>query len=124
MTTKASRSNPWGLIAATSLEGTASGNLYIDDGESLTPNATLFVEFSLTHSALYAAARGTYNDTNPLANVTILGVPSTVSNVTLNGAALSSGWTYNSTTQVLAVTGLTKSTATGAWTNDWVLKWT
>lgn len=123
MTTRECRSNPWGLIAATSLEGTASGNLYIDDGESLTPNATLFVEFSLIHSALYAAARGTYNDTNPLANVTIMGVSSTVSSVTLNGATLSSGWTYNSTTQVLAVTGLRNSTRSGAWTNDWVMRW-
>ena len=44
MTTKECRSNPWGVIAATGLEGTASGQLYIDDGESLTPNATLWVE--------------------------------------------------------------------------------
>jgi alpha-glucosidase len=44
MTTRECRSNPWGLIAATSLEGTASGNLYVDDGESLVPTATLFVE--------------------------------------------------------------------------------
>jgi alpha-glucosidase len=44
MTTKECRSNPWGLIAASSLEGTASGQLYVDDGESLTPNATLWVE--------------------------------------------------------------------------------
>jgi len=47
MTTKECRSNPWGLIAASSLEGTASGQLYVDDGESLTPNATLWVEVSI-----------------------------------------------------------------------------
>lgn len=123
MTIRDCRANPWGLIAATSLEGTASGNLYIDDGESLAPNATLFVEFSLTNSALYASARGTYNDTNPLANVTIMGVPSNVTNVTLNGAALSAGWTYNSSSQVLDIKGLMNSTRTGAWTNDWVLRW-
>lgn len=44
MTTKASRSNPWGVIAATTMEGTAKGQLYVDDGESLVPNATLWVE--------------------------------------------------------------------------------
>jgi alpha-glucosidase len=44
LTTKECRSSPWGLIAASSLEGTASGQLYVDDGESLTPNATLWVE--------------------------------------------------------------------------------
>ncbi|KAH9214809.1 glycoside hydrolase family 31 protein [Leptodontidium sp. 2 PMI_412] len=123
MTTRECRSNPWGLIAATSLEGTASGQLYLDDGESLVQNSTLWVEFSLTGSSLYASARGTYNDTNPLANVTILGVSSSVSNVTLNGASLSSGWTYNETSQVLDIKGLTNSTSGGAWTNDWVLKW-
>jgi alpha-glucosidase len=46
MTTKECRSNPWGLIAATSLAGTASGQLYVDDGVSVSPNATLWVEVS------------------------------------------------------------------------------
>lgn len=123
MTTKACRANPWGLIAASNLEGSASGQLYIDDGESLTPNATLFVEFSLTNKALYASTRGLYNNTNPLANVTVLGVTSPVTNVTLNGAKLSSGWTYNSTSQVLDIKGLMNMTSAGAWASDWVLKW-
>ena len=47
MTTTASRKNPWGLIAASSLEGTAKGQLYIDDGESLVQNSTLWVDVSL-----------------------------------------------------------------------------
>jgi len=47
MTIKASRSNPWGIIAATDLEGTASGQLYVDDGESLVQNSTLWVDVSL-----------------------------------------------------------------------------
>lgn len=77
----------------------------------------------MTGSTLYASARGTYKDTNALANVTILGVPSPVSNVTLDGATLSSGWNYNSTSKVLAITGLANSTSKGAWSADWVLKW-
>ena len=139
MTTKECRSNPWGLIAATSLEGTASGQLYLDDGESLVQNSTLWVEvsfvyyslrylsnslkFSLTKSALYASARGTYKDMNPLANVTVLGVSNAVSTVTLNGETISSGWTYDSTTKVLGITGLNGATCSGAWSNDWVIKW-
>ncbi|KAH9219708.1 hypothetical protein DL95DRAFT_404459 [Leptodontidium sp. 2 PMI_412] len=123
MTTRDLRTNPWGLLAATSLEGTAKGNLYVDDGESIKPNATLFVEFSLTQSTLYASARGTYKDSNPLANVTIMGVPSMVSNVTLNGAALPSGWAYNGTTKVLSVKDLANLTSCGAWSNGWVMKW-
>jgi alpha-glucosidase len=64
-----------------------------------------------------------YNDTNPLANVTILGVGSKVNNVSLNGASISSGWTYDSSSQVLAITGLSNVTSGGAWSSDWVLNW-
>lgn len=44
LVTRDARKNPWGLIAALSLEGSAAGSLYVDDGESLVPNATLYVE--------------------------------------------------------------------------------
>ena len=45
MVTRDARKTPWGLIAALSLEGTAGGSLYVDDGESLVQaNGTLFVE--------------------------------------------------------------------------------
>jgi alpha-glucosidase len=46
LTTAASRRNPWGLLVGLSSEGAASGILYVDDGESLQPNATLWVEVS------------------------------------------------------------------------------
>jgi alpha-glucosidase len=82
------------------------------------------MQFSITKSALYASARGLYEDTNPLANVTIMGVLASVSNVTLNGAALTSGWIYNASTRVLEVRDLKNSTSRGAWASDWVLRWT
>ena len=45
MVTRDARRNPWGLIAALGLEGSASGGLYVDDGESLVQaNGTLFVD--------------------------------------------------------------------------------
>lgn len=44
LVTRDARKNPWGVIAALSLEGSASGSLYVDDGASLEPNATLYVE--------------------------------------------------------------------------------
>jgi len=123
LTTRECRQNPWGLIVAASTEGTASGNLYVDDGESVTPNATLWVDFSMTGNSLYASARGEYVDSNPLANITIMGVSSAVSNLTLNGASLTSGWTYDSESKVLEIKGLNNATASGAWASDWVLKW-
>jgi alpha-glucosidase len=81
-------------------------------------------QFSLTHSSLYASARGTYKDTNPLANITVLGVSSAVKSVSLNGAAVASNsWSYDSSSKVLEVKGLNGATSAGAWSKDWVLKW-
>ncbi|CAG8955439.1 hypothetical protein HYFRA_00010305 [Hymenoscyphus fraxineus] len=124
LTTRECRRNPWGLIVACGGEGSARGVLYVDDGESLVQDATLVVDFSLSGKTLYATARGTYKDTNPLANVTILGVQGGVSTVTFNGKALESGWSYNSTSKVLDVGQLNDVTANGAWASDWTLKWT
>ncbi|THV53748.1 hypothetical protein BGAL_0043g00340 [Botrytis galanthina] len=123
LTTRECRDNPWGLLVASSLEGTASGELYLDDGESLAPNATLWVDFLMTQNSLYASGRGDYVDNNPLANITIMGIPTSVNTVTLNGASLTNGWTYNSTSQVLDIKELSNVTSDGAWSGDWVLKW-
>lgn len=125
MTIRDARRNPWGVIAALSLEGTAQGSLYIDDGESVVQeNGTLFVEFTASGNALYASARGTWNDTNPLANVTVLGVQESVSTVSLNGASVDEGNVrYNDTSKALVVDGLGGLTSGGAWKEDWVLRW-
>ena len=82
-------------------------------------------QFTASNNALHASPRGMYSDGNPLANVTVLGVQSAVSNVTLNGAAVpASGVSYNATSKALSVTGLGNVTAaTGAWGAEWVLKW-
>ncbi|KAL9007473.1 MAG: hypothetical protein Q9180_009643 [Flavoplaca navasiana] len=125
LVTQDARNNPWGVIATLSLEGTASGNLYVDDGESVVQRkGTLFVEFTATHSSLYASTRGTYNDTNPLANITVLGVQNPVSNVTLNGVSVDEEKVnFNESSKALVVTGLNELTSGGAWMQDWVLRW-
>jgi alpha-glucosidase len=46
MTTAESRGNPWGLIVALDHCGQAEGRLYLDDGESLEPSATTWVQVS------------------------------------------------------------------------------
>jgi len=129
LTTRDSRLNPWGLIAVSGSRGQASGSLYVDDGESLVQNATLWVDFTLQGKSLYASPRGEWNDGLPLANITVLGVGESPSNVSFNGKAVvagsesGNGWSWNSTSKVLDVTGLGNLTVAGAWTEGWVLKW-
>lgn len=65
-----------------------------------------------------------YKDTNPLANVTVLGVQGAVTNVSLNGMAIpGSSFVYNESSRALTVTGLKNVTSAGAWSKDWVLRW-
>ncbi|KAI9806522.1 MAG: hypothetical protein M1833_003709 [Piccolia ochrophora] len=126
LTTREARDSPWSLLAALSLEDAASGYLYIDDGESVAPNATLWVEFLATASALHATARGTYTaETHPLANVTIMGVrDANVADVSLNGDNLpNDAWSFDGEKRLLSVTRLEERTADGAWAADWVLEW-
>jgi alpha-glucosidase len=122
-TTYDSRRNPWSLLVALSSEGTATGSLYVDDGESIVQNATLSVEFAATQGKLYASASGTYQDSNPLANITILGLAGQPAKLTLNGSPVSSGVNFNSASGSLKVTGLNNATSSGAWAQDWVLEW-
>lgn len=46
-TTTATRQNPWAILVALDSDGQAQGDLYLDDGESLLPNATKIVNVSL-----------------------------------------------------------------------------
>jgi alpha-glucosidase len=134
LVTRDVRNSPWSLLVALSGNGTASGSLYVDDGESIVQNATLSIDFKAnttdtetgsasSSSSLYASVSGDFQDTNGLGNVTILGV-SSVGNVTFNGNAVGSdSIAYNQDSKVLIVNGLLDLTQSGAWDQDWVLSW-
>lgn len=84
----------------------------------------LLGQFTASNNALYATGRGAFQDSNALANVTVLGVMESVVNVTLNGVEVPSGSVdYNETSKALSVTGLEGATSAGAWSGDWVLRW-
>lgn len=122
MTTRDARNTPWSLLTALCGEGAATGQLYLDDGESIYPNATLNVDFAASHSSLSASPLGNWKESNSLANVTILGVTTKPGAVTFNGKKVSSVH-YNSTSHVLSVSGLEQLTEEGAWSKKWALKW-
>lgn len=125
LTTAAVRASPWSLLVALDTSGEANGGLYLDDGESLEPEATAWVDFSVSKSSLAAMRSGDYDeDQNPLGYVTILGVEGDVSSVTFGGANLDAeNWHFDSTSHVLRVDGLDTLTKEGAWAANWDLSW-
>lgn len=122
-TTTECRNSPWSLLVALNGAGEATGSLYRDDGVSVVQESTLEVDFTASDNSLYASARGLFKDTNALANVTVMGVSSKPSSVTLNGEKISSGVNYDSSSKVLSIKGLQSATSEGAWAADWALSW-
>ncbi|KAI1265016.1 family 31 glycosyl hydrolase [Xylariaceae sp. FL1019] len=124
LTTTAVRNTPWSLLVALDSDGKASGGLYVDDGESLVPEATVWVDFSVAGSKLSAMPDGTYDDSNPLGNVTVLGVQGNVNKVVFGETELDAGsWHLDATSKVLSVGGLDAYTDGGAWKGAWSLTW-
>jgi alpha-glucosidase len=123
-TTTDSRKNPWGLIIALSNDGSASGSLYVDDGESVEPSETLDITFVAMKAQLQVGVNGGYKDSNALGNVTILGVSGGVGQVKLSGQTVdASKVSYDSSTSVLKLSGLNDLTKGGAWQGNWTLTW-
>ena len=128
MTTRAARNTSWSIIVAPGVDGTATGSVYLDDGESLKPNATKVV--TLTSSTmsngtmhLNVAVSGSYAGLNlPLANVTFLGVQSMPesSAVTINGQNMGNA-TYSGGSKTLSVTGLGNVLGGKVWSDGWSL---
>lgn len=122
LTTRDARRTPWSLLTSLGSNGTAE--LYLDDGESLHPNATLSVMFHATKNTLRTMARGDWQEANTLSQVTVLGVSSEPGSVTFNGKSVpASSVQYNSTAKVLSVRDLHSLTADGALSKNWILEW-
>lgn len=124
LTTREARKTPWSLLVALDGEKTAFGQLYLDDGVSMSPNATLEVIIKAGKSRLAASSRGDWKETNALATVTIMGVTTKPDSVTFNNEKVpAASVQYNSTSHALSVGGLQDMTEDGAWDKNWVLQW-
>jgi len=111
LTTAASRKNPLGLLVALSASGTASGSLYIDDGESLNVgNAYTWYSFSGSNQGSSGVVRGAVSNVwsgtgNLVFNtVNVLGVAQGPSSASLNGKSVQ--FKYDATIKELSFTGL------------------
>jgi|SRR5579859_1801683 alpha-glucosidase len=107
--------NPWNVLATVNSTGGAYGEIYIDDGVSITPNATRMVTLTIANGKLSVTSKGTYSVDQPLGNVTILGVKEPKS-VSFSGGSYS--WSWNKNT--VLVRGFSN---TSAWNNPWTLSW-
>ncbi|EXJ83476.1 alpha-glucosidase [Capronia coronata CBS 617.96] len=123
MTTRAARNTSWSLIVAPGVDGTASGSLYLDDGESLAPNATKIVTFAAEMGSLNVTVHGNYTGLDlPLANITIMGVPRAPPDnlVRINGQPVANS-TYNATSMTLFIGGLEPVLGGKIWSANWSL---
>jgi len=128
MTTRDARNTSWSLIVAPGVSGSATGSLYLDDGESVTPNATKLVSLISSYASngtmsLGVTVSGTYTGLDlPLANVTFLGVQSAPSSnsVMLNGDTVGNG-TYASDTKTFTITNLGTVLNGKVWGGNWTL---
>ncbi len=127
MTTRDARQTGWSILVALRKDGSASGSLYLDDGESVNPNATKTVGMDAT----FYQGRGTVNvyvsgsyeglDT-PLANVTILGFPQPPRDglVSINNQQVARS-VWNATSQSLFVGELQGALEGKAWSDSWAI---
>lgn len=122
LTIRDAQTHDWTLLVALDADGLASGDLYLDDGESVQSESTLEVAFSVSNDCLSATPTGDFKNSNPLANVTVMGVDSPPSSVRLDGASVDSV-SYLRETKVLEVSGLGRMTSNGVWMKEWRLCW-
>ena len=142
MTTRDARKTPWTILVALGVNGEATGSLYLDDGESLEPNATTMVDFWVQGKSLYANVTGNFTEGNLLSNITVMGLGQEVFQLqggngsttgpgnaevkfNVNGQASNMTGTYEEGNQKLQITGFGSETLTsGVWDQgSWNLSW-
>lgn len=102
MTTTELRTKDFELIVPLGRDGRASGQLYLDDGDSLVQKATTLVNFSFDGRKFSIKGHYGYDAGVKIQSITFLGVPSSPLKLLLNGLGLS-GWTHNTVAQTLTV---------------------
>jgi alpha-glucosidase len=128
-TTAESRKGEWSLLIALDSGGSAEGQLYLDDGESLVVDGSRDVTFTVSMlsdiTSLVVSTNGTYVDENALANVTVAGVREEPCQVSWNGVALGEEATlsWNETSGVWRIGELQNLTTGGAWMEGRTLSW-
>jgi alpha-glucosidase len=72
-TTRALRDKPFELLIAPGSDGSASGSLYLDDGESLEQSGTSEIKFTLSGSTLKAEGTFGFPTVLQIKSITVMG---------------------------------------------------
>ena len=101
-TTTELRKKPFQLLVAPGLDGSATGSLYLDEGDLLEQPSTTFISFIYSGGSLSMTGDYSYQAGVSVEAVTILGVSSPPQSVNIGGSE-STSFTYDETTQVLTI---------------------
>ncbi|KZT11187.1 glycoside hydrolase family 31 protein [Laetiporus sulphureus 93-53] len=102
MTTTALRKENFDLVVAPGFNGEAWGTLYMDDGVSITPNATTEVSMAYKNGTLTVAGTFGYETCVNVSSVLFLGIDKAPGSVQVNGQDAVSG-THDSVRKVFTV---------------------
>jgi alpha-glucosidase len=120
MTTRDARKTGWSILIALGADGSATGSVYLDDGESLEQNATKLVRFAAQSTqesrvTLQVVVEGDYDGLDtPLQEITVLGLQRPFSTLTINDQQAGQV-SWNKTSGSVMVTDLTGSLGGKAW---------
>ncbi|GLB35686.1 putative glycosyl hydrolase 31 family protein [Lyophyllum shimeji] len=105
MTTTELRKRDFEFVVAPGTDGSASGQLYIDDGESITPPSAMDVKMVFKNRRLTVQGNFGFQAGVKTSRVRFLGVAKAPKHVQLNGKMLAqAAYAYDATKQVLDVT--------------------
>lgn len=112
LTTVESRQTNSTLLVALDDDGNASGDLYIDDGESIKPTQWNFLTFNATNKGSNGQVISQITDkagdplqVPPLDTIKVLGIGGSPTKAYYNGEAIQ-GFSFNTTSQVLLLTNI------------------
>ncbi|KAG5640772.1 hypothetical protein DXG03_007241 [Asterophora parasitica] len=105
LTTTALRKRDFEFIVAPGTDGTASGALYIDDGESIVPSTTTSLKLTFKNGLLSVQGVFGYQTSVNTSRVRFLGVAKAPGTVQVSGKAVAkAAYSYDAAKQVLDVT--------------------